>query len=56
VAFVAAASVGVVKEIYDDGVKETVFDWRDLKYTVIGASIPAVLFIIFDIIYYFSKP
>jgi len=56
VAFVAAASVGVVKEIYDDRVKETVFDWRDLKYTVIGASIPAVLFIIFDIIYYFSKP
>jgi hypothetical protein len=56
VAFVAAASVGVVKEIYDDRVKETVFDWRDLKFTVIGASIPAVLFIIFDIIYYFSKP
>jgi hypothetical protein len=56
VAFIAAASTGVVKEIYDDRVKETVFDWRDLKFTVIGASIPAFLFIIFDIIYYFSKP
>ena len=56
IAFVAAASVGVVKEIYDDKIKETVFDWRDFKWTTIGASIPAVLFIIFDIIYYFSKP
>jgi hypothetical protein len=56
VAFIAAASTGVVKEVYDDRVKETVFDWRDLKFTVIGAGIPAFLFIIFDIIYYFSKP
>jgi hypothetical protein len=56
VAFIAAASTGVVKEVYDDRVKETVFDWRDLKFTVIGASIPAFLFIVFDIIYYFSKP
>ena len=56
VALIAAASVGVVKEIYDDTIKETVFDWRDLKWTVIGAGIPAFLFIIFDIIYYYSKP
>jgi hypothetical protein len=56
VAFIAAASTGVVKEVYDDRIKETVFDWRDLKFTVIGAGIPAFLFIIFDIIYYFSKP
>lgn len=51
VAFLAAASVGVVKEIYDDTIKETVFDWRDLKWTLIGASIPAAIFIIADIIY-----
>jgi hypothetical protein len=56
VAFVTAASVGVVKEIYDDRVKETVFDWRDFKWTTIGAAIPAILFIIFDIIYFYSKP
>jgi ABC-type microcin C transport system permease subunit YejB len=56
IGFIAAASIGVVKEIYDDRIKETVFDWRDLKWTVIGAAIPAFLFIIFDIIYYFSKP
>lgn len=56
IAFVVAASVGVVKEIYDETIKETVFDWRDLKWTSIGAGIPTILFIVFDIIYFYSKP
>jgi len=56
VALIAAASTGVVKEVYDDKIKKTVFDWRDFKWTVIGASIPAFIFIVADIIYYYSKP
>ncbi len=56
VALIVAASTGVVKEVYDEKIKKTRFDWRDFKYTVIGASIPAILFIIFDIIYFYSKP
>jgi hypothetical protein len=56
IALLAAASTGIVKEVYDEKIKKTKFDWRDFKWTVIGAGIPAILFIIFDIIYYYSKP
>lgn len=47
---------GVGKEIYDLKIKKTKFDWRDIKWTTIGGSILSILFIIFDIIYYYSKP
>jgi hypothetical protein len=56
VGFGVAIIAAIGKELYDKHIKKTKFDWRDLKWTVIGASIPAVLFIIFDIIYYYSKP
>jgi Fe2+ transport system protein B len=56
VALITAASTGIVKEVYDEKIKKTKCDWRDFKWTVIGAGIPAILFIIFDIIYYYSKP
>ena len=56
VALIVAASTGIVKEVYDEKIKKTRFDWSDFKWTVIGASIPAILFIIFDIIYFYSKP
>jgi hypothetical protein len=56
VALVTAASTGIVKEVYDEKIKKTKFDWRDFKWTTIGASIPALIFIIADIIYYYSKP
>jgi hypothetical protein len=56
IALLTAASTGIVKEVHDENIKKTKFDWRDFKWTVIGAGIPAILFIIFDIIYYYSKP
>ena len=56
VALIVAASTGIVKEVYDEKIKKTRFDWSDFKWTAIGASIPAILFIIFDIIYFYSKP
>ena len=56
ISLIVAASTGVVKEVYDEKIKKTIFDWRDFKWTLIGASIPAILFIIFDIIYFYSKP
>ena len=44
------------KELYDKHIKKTKFDWRDFKWTLIGALIPTILFVIFDIIYFYSKP
>jgi lipoprotein signal peptidase len=46
----------ICKELYDKYIKKTRFDWRDLKWTLIGGFILPFLFIVFDIIYYYSKP
>jgi len=56
VALIVAASTGIVKEVYDEKIKKTEFSWRDLKWTLIGSIIPTILFVIFDIIYFYSKP
>lgn len=46
----------IAKELYDKHIKKTRFDWRDIKWTLIGGIILPCLFIIFDIIYYYSEP
>jgi hypothetical protein len=51
VAFLASGSSAVVKEYYDLNVKKTRFDWRDIKFTLLGALIPALIFLFADIIY-----
>lgn len=53
-AFGIASAIGVSKEWYDKNIKNTRFDDRDLKWTMIGASIIPAIFIIADIIYYYS--
>jgi hypothetical protein len=47
---------GLGKEWYDENVKKTSFDERDLKWTIIGGAIVPFIFIIADIIYYYSNP
>ena len=56
VAFIFTIFAGVIKELYDKYIKKTKFTWSDLKWTIIGGSILPILFIIFDIIYFYSKP
>lgn len=56
VAFGITSIVGVGKEWYDKNIKKTKFEWVEAKWTAIGAAIPTILFIIADIIYYYSKP
>jgi hypothetical protein len=55
-AFGIALSAGIGKDWYDENIKKTKFDERDLKWTVIGGAIVPFIFIIADIIYYYSKP
>lgn len=55
-AFGLTAAAGIGKEWYDENIKKTRFDERDLKWTVIGGSIIPFIFIIADILYYYSKP
>lgn len=56
VGFLAAGTAAILKELYDEHIKKTRFDWRDVKYTLFGASIFTIIFIVGDIIYYYSKP
>lgn len=56
IGFTVASGVGVIKELYDKYIKKTRFDWRDVKWTAIGASVFTVIFIVGDILYYYSKP
>lgn len=56
IGFAASGISGISKEIYDQRVKGTKFDWRDAKWTIIGGFVLTALFIIADIIYYYSKP
>jgi len=56
ICFILSGLVGIGKEIYDLKVKKTKFDWRDVKWTLIGSFIPTFLFVVFDIIYFHSKP
>lgn len=51
--FVICGAVG--KELYDKHIKKTIFDWRDIKWTLIGGVILPILFIIFDYIYLHSE-
>lgn len=53
-AFGITASAAIGKEWYDQNIKKTMFDERDLKWTVIGGSIVPIIFIIADILYYYS--
>jgi len=54
--FGVAGLAAIGKELYDKHIKKTYFDWRDVKWTLIGALIPTLIFIVTDIIYYYSKP
>lgn len=56
IAFGLTLAAGLGKELYDESVKKTKFDERDLKWTMIGGAIVPFIFIIADIIYYYSKP
>ena len=47
---------GVGKEFYDKRIKKTRFDWRDVKFTVIGGILFPILLTIIEIIYFYSKP
>lgn len=51
--FVILAATG--KELYDKYIKLTRYDWRDWIWTLIGGIPIPVVFIIFDIIYYYSE-
>lgn len=55
VGFGIASLAAIGKELYDKHIKKTYFDWRDVKWTLIGACILTILFVVFDIIYYYSK-
>lgn len=55
-AFAIVVIAGVGKEYYDEHFKNTYFNNRDLKWTLIGGAIVPFIFIIADIIYYYSKP
>jgi len=54
VGFGASIFAAFGKELYDKHIKKTRFDWRDLKWTVIGGAILPILFIILDLIYFYS--
>lgn len=54
-AFGITAFVGITKEWYDENIKKTKFDERDLKWTIIGGSIIPIIFIIADILYFYSE-
>lgn len=54
--FLAAFFSGMAKELYDKYKKKTKFDSRDLKWTIIGGCIIPIMFILFDLIYFYSKP
>jgi len=56
IGFGVACLAAVGKELYDKHIKKTYFDWRDAKWTMIGGSIIPFIFIVADIIYYYSKP
>jgi hypothetical protein len=56
VSFTVACLAGIGKEYYDKEIKKTRFDWRDIKFTVIGGIIIPLLLTIVEITYYFSKP
>ena len=56
VGFLSSILSGIGKEIYDQRIKKTRFDWRDVKWTAIGGSVLTILFILADVIYYYSKP
>lgn len=49
-AFILTTGVAIGKELYDKHVKKTRFDWIDAKWTVIGAAIPASIFIIANVL------
>lgn len=54
--FVVSCAAGLAKEFYDKYIKKTKFDWRDVKWTALGAFVFTVIFIVADILYYYSKP
>lgn len=56
VGFLSAGTAAILKEFYDKYIKKTRFDWRDVRYTLFGASIFTIIFVVTDIIYYHSKP
>jgi len=41
IGFSAAMATGLSKELYDNGVKETCFSWKDLFWDFLGASVGA---------------
>lgn len=53
--FILSFVCAISKEIYDLKVKKTKFEWRDVKWTLVGSSIPTFLFTLFDIIYFYSE-
>jgi hypothetical protein len=55
-AFGVTVIIGIGKEYYDEHFKKTYFSNRDLKWTLIGGAIVPFIFIVADIIYYYSKP
>ena len=55
-AFGIASAAGIGKEWYDEKIKGTEFNASDLKWTVIGGAIVPFVFIVADILYYYSKP
>lgn len=56
IGFLSAGTAAILKELYDKHIKKTRFDWRDVRYTLFGASIFTIIFIVGDITYYYSKP
>jgi len=54
--FIISFISGLTKEFYDLRIKKTIFNWRDVKCTTIGGLVPTILFVVFDIIYFYSKP
>lgn len=49
-AFLITTGVAIGKELYDKHIKKTRFDWTDAKWTVIGAAIPMLIFVVANIL------
>lgn len=50
IGLVAGIAAAIGKEVYDKKVKKTKFDWRDAKFTILGASLLFTVLIILYII------
>ena len=50
IGFAAGIAAAIGKEVYDKKVKKTKFDWRDAKFTILGASLLFTVLIILYII------